>query len=147
MASIINLNDGTPSPPTGVVNVKWQGDSSTPRNVSAYMPLMIGDADPSSPLAAPASGAVRAPAAGDAAAGKFLRADGTWAVPSRKVAAAFTSATSVTFTHNLGTVDITFAVWDAGGNQLLPQSVVVTSINVLTLGFGVAVSGRVVVIG
>ena len=43
---------------------------------------MIGDDDPSSPMAAPESGAVPAPVAGDAAAGKFLKADGTWEVPS-----------------------------------------------------------------
>jgi hypothetical protein len=151
VASIINLNDATPAPPSGVTNVRWQGDASTPaRNVSAYMPLLVGDDDPSSPLEAPASGAAPAPSSGDAAAGKFLKADGTWQVPTgtlTKVAAAFTNVTSFVFTHNLGTADITFAVWDSGGNWLLPQSVVVTSINVLTLTFGVAVTGRTVVIG
>ena len=81
--SVINLNDAIPAAPAGVTNVKWQADAGVaPRNVSAYMPLLIGDDDPSSPLAAPESGAVPAPVAGDAAAGKFLKADGTWEVPS-----------------------------------------------------------------
>jgi hypothetical protein len=81
--SVINLNDAIPAAPAGVTNVKWQADDGVaPRNVSAYMPLMIGDDDPSSPLAAPESGAVPAPEAGDAAAGKFLKADGSWEVPS-----------------------------------------------------------------
>ena len=62
--------------------MKWQADANVaPRNVSAYMPLMVGDDDPSSPIAAPASGAVPAPGAGDAALGKYLKADGTWEVP------------------------------------------------------------------
>jgi hypothetical protein len=149
VASIINLNDATPAPPSGVTNVRWQGDASTPaRNVSAYMPLLVGDDDPSSPLEAPASGAAPAPSSGDAAAGKFLKADGTWQVPaSRKVAMAFTGATTVTFTHNLGTADFTFAIWGADNTPLMPGSVVQTSSNVLTLGFDVAATGRVVVIG
>ena len=81
--SVINLNNAIPTPPAGATNMKWQADAGVaPRNVSAYMPLMIGDDDPSSPMAAPASGAVPAPSAGDAAAGKFLKADGTFQVPS-----------------------------------------------------------------
>lgn len=37
MATIINLNDTTPTAPAGKKNVKWQGDTSDPRNVSAYV--------------------------------------------------------------------------------------------------------------
>lgn len=80
-----NLNDTTPPPPSGTTLVQWQSDAYVydpargifVRNASAYMPLMVGD-DGGSPSAG-ASGAVPAPAAGDAAAGKFLKADGTWA--------------------------------------------------------------------
>jgi hypothetical protein len=39
--AIINLNDTTPAAPTGKVNVKWQADASTPRNVSAYVDLPV----------------------------------------------------------------------------------------------------------
>lgn len=76
MAGIINLDNTTPAPPTGLTNVEWQGDSSTPRNVSAYLPNMVGDAGSGG-----SSGAVPGPAAGTAAAGKFLKADGTWSFP------------------------------------------------------------------
>jgi hypothetical protein len=80
--SVINLNDTVPPAPTGVTNMKWQADAGVaPRNISAYMPLMVGDDDPSSPLEAPASGAVPAPKPGDSALGKYLKADGTWEVP------------------------------------------------------------------
>ena len=88
--SVINLNDTTPAAPVEGspasilgINVKWQADDSVaPRNVSAYVPLMVGDDDPSSPLATPEAGAVPAPAPGDAAAGKFLKADGAWERPT-----------------------------------------------------------------
>ncbi len=81
--AVIDLNDKLPVAPAGATNIKWQaGTGVAPREVSAYMPLMIGDDDPSSPMAAPESGAVPAPAPGDASAGKFLKADGTWEVPA-----------------------------------------------------------------
>jgi hypothetical protein len=51
------------------------------------------------------------------------------------------------FTHNLGTSDFTLAIWGSDNTPLMPGSVVQTSINVLTLGFDVAATGRVVVIG
>jgi hypothetical protein len=34
----INLNNATPAAPSGFQNVQWQGDASTPRNVSANIP-------------------------------------------------------------------------------------------------------------
>jgi hypothetical protein len=36
--ALINLNDTTPAAPSGYQNAKWQADSSSPRNVSAYIP-------------------------------------------------------------------------------------------------------------
>src|SRR5258708_39926144 len=36
--ALINLNDTTPAAPSGYQNTKWQADSSSPRNVSAYIP-------------------------------------------------------------------------------------------------------------
>jgi hypothetical protein len=72
--SIINLNDATPAAPAGSANVKWQADTGSPRNVSAHLPVFTGDAGSGG-----AMGLVPAPAAGDAAAGKVLKADGTWA--------------------------------------------------------------------
>lgn len=39
--ALINLNDATPPPPSGKVNVKWQADGGSPRNVSAYVDLPV----------------------------------------------------------------------------------------------------------
>lgn len=81
--ALIDLNDALPAAPSGKTNIKWQADppGDPPREVSAYMPLLVGDGVGSPPTVGGVSGAVPAPAAGDAAAGKFLKADGTWAVP------------------------------------------------------------------
>lgn len=81
--ALIDLNDALPAPPAGKTNIKWQADppGTTPREVSAYMPLLVGDGVGSPPTSGGVSGAVPAPAIGDAAAGKFLKADATWAVP------------------------------------------------------------------
>jgi hypothetical protein len=77
----INLNNSTPAAPAGSLNVEWQADTPTldptvVRNVSAYFSKFTGDTG-----AGGAMGLVPAPAAGDAAAGKVLKADGTWYVP------------------------------------------------------------------
>lgn len=78
MASNFNLSDTVPAAPQpGMQNMKWQSDSSSPTNVSAFDPPMIGDSGNGGK-----GGNVPAPAAGDAAAGKYLRADGVWAVPA-----------------------------------------------------------------
>ena len=80
--AVRNFDDLDPAAPAGTTNCRWQVDlAADPPNISSYMPVMIGDDDPSSPLAAPESGAVPAPVAGDAAAGRYLKADGTWEVP------------------------------------------------------------------
>ena len=91
MAGIINLDNTTPAPPSGNTNVEWQGDSSTPRNVSAYLPNMVGDSGSGG-----TAGAVPGPAAGAAAAGKFLKADGTWAIPPGGLAGASVKTGSYT---------------------------------------------------
>lgn len=142
--AIINLNDTTPAAPAGKTNCKWQADSSAPRNVSVYMPNMVGDSGSGGE-----SGAVPAPGAGDAAAGKFLKADGTWAsVPGlSKYATSWTLQTSVTVTHNLGTIAIIVQVFDANSILVQPESIAITSANVVTLTFGAAFTGSVVVLG
>ena len=68
----------TPTPPTGQQAVVFATDAGSPTaNFSATDPAMVGDTG-SGGLA----GNVPAPAAGTAAAGKFLKADGSWAVPA-----------------------------------------------------------------
>lgn len=77
-APTLNFSPTTPAPPTGLQNVVGQNDGgSTVANQSFYDPVMVGDAG-----AGGKAGNVPAPAAGDAAAGKFLKADGTFAVPA-----------------------------------------------------------------
>lgn len=73
----INLNADTPSPAAGNSNIIFQSDGGEPQaNISAFDPLMIGDTGSGG-----YPGNVPAPAPGDAAAGKFLKADGTWQSP------------------------------------------------------------------
>jgi hypothetical protein len=82
---VVNFSSNTPAAPTGQSNVVFQTDGGVPlANISAFDLLMVGDAGSGG-----YSGNVPAPNAGDAAAGKFLKADGTWAVPA--AASGFTS--------------------------------------------------------
>lgn len=66
-----NLNNTTPAAPANARNVIWQADSASPANISAYVPVMTGDAGSGGQ-----AGLVPAPQAGDAA--KCLKGDGTW---------------------------------------------------------------------
>jgi hypothetical protein len=84
---MITFSSSTPAPPevgsppaAEGMNVRWQF-SGLPDdgNGSAWLPFMVGDGG--SPPA-PAAGLVPAPSVGDAEAGKFLSADGTWKVPT-----------------------------------------------------------------
>ena len=75
-STIANFSNTTPAAPAGTTNVLFQKDALTPTDISASMPLMVGDSG-----AGGVSGAVPAPAAGNTAAGDFLRADGTWQIP------------------------------------------------------------------
>ena len=78
LADVLNFSSTTPAAPTGAQLITPQNDAGTPTaNQSFYDPAMVGDTG-SGGLA----GNVPAPAAGTAAAGKFLKADGTWAVPA-----------------------------------------------------------------
>jgi hypothetical protein len=72
----INLNDSLPAAPSGTTNCKWQADApgTDPRNISVYMPILVGDSGSGG-----SSGAVPAPSPGDAAANKFLKASGAFA--------------------------------------------------------------------
>jgi hypothetical protein len=81
--AVRNFDNSDPAAPGGATNILWQLDSTPdPPNISAYLPLFIGDDDPASPSSAPEAGAVPAPNVGDSALGKFLAANGTWEVPA-----------------------------------------------------------------
>ncbi len=78
LATTVNLNATTPAPASGKQNIVFADDSGSPTvNISAIDPVMVGDTGSGG-----SAGNVPAPSAGSAAAGKFLRADGTFAVPA-----------------------------------------------------------------
>jgi hypothetical protein len=100
-AGTLNFSPTTPAPPTNQQNVVPQNDGgSSTANQSFYDPIMVGDSGSGGK-----AGNVPAPAAGDAAAGKFLKADGTFAVPSGSGSGTFFeevvsfSGTSGTLSH------------------------------------------------
>jgi hypothetical protein len=81
IATNINFNADSPAPPSGHGNIIFQTDLGTPvENVTGFDPVMVGDNGSGG-----FSGNVPGPHAGDAAAGKFLKADGTWAAPTAAV--------------------------------------------------------------
>jgi hypothetical protein len=77
LADVLNFSDTTPAAPSGSQLIVPQNDGGSPTaNESFYDPIMVGDTGSGG-----LGGNVPAPAAGSAAAGKFLKADGTFAVP------------------------------------------------------------------
>lgn len=64
-----------------------------------------------------------------------------------KYTTSWTSQTSVTVTHNLGTTAVIVQVYDGSGVLVAPESITATSTNVVTLTFGAAFTGSVVVLG
>ena len=58
----------------------------------------------------------------------------------------FSSVSSVTVTHNLGTKDVAVFVYDSSDNMFWPSSIVTTSTSVVTITFASSRSGRVVVV-
>jgi len=91
----IFLNKTTPAPATGRQNIEFASDNATPQqSVTASDPVMVGDAGTGG-----LAGNAPAPTAGDAAAGKFLKADGSWQTPQMVIGfmlAAATTGTAVT---------------------------------------------------
>ncbi len=76
---------------------------------------------------------------------------GGGALPSTsigKFAQNFTAATSIVVTHNLGTTDVLVQCFDSSdGSAIQPSSLVATDLNTVTIGFVVAVTGWVTVMG
>jgi hypothetical protein len=95
MATAKNLNETDPAAPANARNAGWQvvgtpsgtdPSSGAPvYDASCYMTDMVGDTGSGG-----ADGLVPAPPAGSAAAGKFLKADGTWEVPGSEQPASIT---------------------------------------------------------
>jgi hypothetical protein len=61
------------------------------------------------------------------------------------VVSTFTNQTSVTVTHNFGTKNIIVSVYDDNDSYFIPQSIVTTNDNQVTITFNSTESGRVVV--
>jgi hypothetical protein len=49
--------------------------------------------------------------------------------------------------HNLGTTAVIVQVYDASGNQEIPQNIAITDANTVTLTFGASFTGSVSVMG
>lgn len=78
LADVLNFSNTTPAAPSGQQLIVPQNDAGSPTaNQSFYDPVMTGDTG-----AGGLAGNVPAPPAGSAAAGKFLKADGTFSVPA-----------------------------------------------------------------
>lgn len=93
--------------------------SRTPTQVTATLDGMVGDSGSGG-----TKGLVPAPAAGDTAANKFLKADGVWTAISTAVTEAagvfaFNSPSSITFTagaNNLNVGSVVTSEWSSNGN-------------------------------
>jgi hypothetical protein len=78
VTTALNLNSDVPAAPTGYANIIFQSDQVSPMaSITAFDNILVGDSGSGG-----YSGNVPAPASGDAAAGKYLCADGTWSVPA-----------------------------------------------------------------
>lgn len=60
---------------------------------------------------------------------------------------AFVAQTTVVVTHNLGTLVVIASVYDLSGNLVIPSNLALTDANTITVDFGIAQSGTVVVLG
>jgi hypothetical protein len=78
LADVLNFSNTTPAAPSGQQLIVPQNDAGSPTaNQSFYDPVMVGDTG-----AGGLAGNVPAPPAGSAAAGKFLKADGSFQIPA-----------------------------------------------------------------
>lgn len=59
--------------------------------------------------------------------------------------ATFTSVTSTTIAHNLGTNNVVTSVYDSADNQMFPDSLNVVDVNNILLGFNVPQTGKIVI--
>lgn len=122
--------------------------------ISAYMVPMVGATGASPPDGL--SGAVPQPQPGDVSPMHFLAADGTWRVPGGTGSAvtgyeaSFSAATSVTVTHSLGTRRVVVQVWSLIVSPPIlveAEEVAIVDANTVSLAFGAATTGFVVVMG
>jgi len=77
--------------------------------------------------------------------GSALTGVTTEIVETATVSDTFTSVTSKVVEHNFGTKDVITTVYNSSDEQILPSSIVTTTVNSVTVTFDVATSGRIVV--
>jgi hypothetical protein len=131
LATTVNLNATTPAPASGRQNVVFATDAGAPTaNVSAIDPLLVGDTGSGG-----TAGNAPAPPSGSAAAGKFLKADGTWAVPAGSASLLTINAKTTSYTalsadlgaiiqmNSSGTATVTLPVSFSTGFVLWVKSV------------------------
>lgn len=144
----ILLNKVTPAAPTGDQNAVFQTDGATPQqSISVYPQRMVGDSGSGGK-----AGTVPPPGAGDAAAGKFLKADGTWTAPSGGGGSLYFGYGSATASSGqnqitLGSTPVaTNAVTVFQNDILVPQSLYSVSGAVVTLASNVFATGASVAV-
>lgn len=145
MATEKNLTN-LPAAPSGARNGTFQVDP-TPSgtdattgqpyfNVSIYMPDMVGDTGSGGQ-----DGLVPAPAAGDAAAGKFLKADGTWAVNGGSVTASQVQQEAFTYAADTGSSNAYAVTLSPAPTVVAGSQVVFKAANTNTGASTLAVNG------
>ena len=72
--------------------------------------------------------------------------DGVYVDNVTKVSDTFTNQTSYTVNHSFGTKDVIVTVYDTNDAQIIPQSIVTSTLDVVEIGFENPTSGRVVVV-
>lgn len=85
---------------------------------------------------------------GTPSSSNFLRGDGTWAdvgAGAPNYSQSFTAQTSVTLTHNAGTTNVLVSCYNSSNVEIIPQSVTLTSANVVDVTFATAQTGKCVV--
>lgn len=114
----VAFSSSTPAAPTGQQDIVIQSDGGTPQQiVSGYDRVMVGDSG-SGGLA----GNVPQPPAGSAAAGKVLRADGTWVARTGVLGITIDGGGSTPSTGLKGFVQIPFACTITGWSLIADQS-------------------------
>lgn len=120
--------------------------------ISAYAPQMVGDTGSGG-----LGGVTPMPPPGSGPGHYFLRADGVWAPATgsglgtvQSYAINFTNVTSVAISHMLGTQNVVVQCYDTTSSppfQIIPEKIVITDANTVTLSFGNNTTGLCVVHG
>ncbi len=129
------LTNCTGLPESGVTNLTSDLAAKAP----LASPALTGTPTAPTPLTADDSTAIATTA--------YVQAQGYGTGALAKYTTSWSAQTSVTVTHGLGTKDVIVHVYDASDVRVEPESITTTSTSVVTLTFGAAFTGRVVVIG